>query len=452
MTPPKRPNVYAKGQGSIFRVPADLNKPLVGWRASLPRSPLDGDRRAVVRQRKTKALAEEQLTLMRRQFAKEGDIATSGDTMQQWLEAWFAEFVKGHLRPKTVANYRSTLTNHIIPSLGRVRLDKLTPAHVRKMRTDITSKLKDPKHPEKGKLSSSTALYAHNVLVAALTDAIREGHVTRNVAALTSAPKAAPAKLAIMSTASGVKVLRTVLQPPGDGTPADRLGSRWAAALLIGARQGEIIGLELDRVIQITSDSGVTSPWLDLSWQLQRLAWLHGCATPCGKKRGTDCPARTLDAPEDWEHRWIEGGLWFSRPKSDAGIRLIPLVEPLRTWIEQRIEVAATEPNPHNLVWTADPKKDRHGRPLPLDGSPIDPSRDNAAWHEVLERAGVPQTHLHAARHTTASLLQKARVPMSVRMRILGHGSSAMVEHYTDVDEAQMESGMLAFSSLLALD
>jgi hypothetical protein len=45
-------------------------------------------------------------------------------------------------------------------------------------------------------------------------------------------------------------------------------GSRIAAALFTGARQGELIGLELDRV----------TDELDLSWQLKRFSWSHHCA------------------------------------------------------------------------------------------------------------------------------------------------------------------------------
>jgi len=191
---------------------------------------------------------------------------------------------------------------------------------------------------------------------------------------------------------------------------------------------------------------------LDLSWQLQRLSWQHGCDGDCGRKRGTDCPARTLKGPADWEHRHVTGGLWLARPKSDAGRRLLPLVEPLKSILMQRIEVAATEPNPHGFVWTSDPKKDRHGRVLPLDGSPLDPSPDSKAWDALLKRAGVTDVRLHDARHVTASLLNKAGVDQATRMAILGHSSPAMTQHYTDVDLGQLGSALTSMSAFLALD
>ncbi|TFD61088.1 hypothetical protein E3T43_01055 [Cryobacterium sp. Hh7] len=444
MTPPKGPNKRAKKTGTVFRVPADLDQPVQFWRASIDLPPLNGIRRRKTVQRKTKGLVEAELLKQRRLLDLNGDISTSGESVEKWLEYWFREFVTKNARPKTAANYRSTITKHIIPSIGSKRLDQLSTAHVRQLASDITGK----------GLASTTALYAHNVLTASLTDAVREGRIAKNVATLTKPPRKRATTLTILTAAHGIQVLRTVLTAPDGATPADRLGSRWAAALLTGARQGELIGLELNRIVERTDDNGNTGLWLDLSWQLQRLTWMHGCRVVgmddnCGKKRGTDCPKRKLDSPADWEHRHVTGGLWMSRPKSSAGWRIIPLVEPLLSIIAQRVKEGADEPNPHGLVWTADPKMDRHGRPLPLDGAPLDPSRDNAAWHAVLARAGVPDARLHDARHTTASLLQKAKVPMSARMRILGHGSAAMVEHYTDVDDQQISDGMTAISALL---
>jgi integrase len=153
--------------------------------------------------------------------------------------------------------------------------------------------------------------------------------------------------------------------------------------------------------------------------------------------------------PADWEHRHLTGGLWLSRPKSEAGYRIIPLVEPLRQIIEQRAQIARTEPNPHGLLWTADPKQDKRGIPQPLDGSPIDPSTDNAAWHEVLKRAGVADARLHDARHTTASLLLKAQVPEPIIMKILGHNSYAVTRDYQNVDREQLTAAMTSMSALM---
>lgn len=361
-------------------------------------------------------------------------ITVGSQTVATWMRAWFEQTAVKRIRPRTASTYRSKIENYIIPSIGKVRLDKLTPLHVRQMHQYVTDTLE---------LSSTTALQAHRILADALEYALRDEHVTRNVAKLTDAPRKATANLGVLTAQDGIAVLRVALTTPPGGEP-DRLGSRWAAALLTGARQGELLGLELDRV----GDD------LDLSWQLQRVSWEHGCKSPCGRKRGTDCPNRKITMPADWEYRPLEGGLLLCRPKSKSGWRIIPLVEPLKSIIAARVAQAATEPNPHGLLWTADRKKSKGGNHalLPLDGSPIDPSRDSAAWHAILERAGLQKVRLHDARHTTASLLLEANVPEPIIMKLLGHNSYAVTRAYQNVDRRQLDKALTQLSALLPTD
>jgi integrase len=401
----------------------------------------DGTRRRKTIVRATEALAKSALKEERKKLAVNRDMPTTVMTTGRWVNHWYSTIAVKKIRPRTAANYRSTIKNHIIPSIGRIRLDKLTPEHIQKLHDDIIEK----------KLSSTTALLAHQIMSVALKYAVRAKQVTENVADLTDAPRKKRTKLAILTPLDGVKVLEAALVPAGDETPADRLGSRWAAALLTGARQGELLGLELNRITDV----------IDISWQLQRISWEHGCKDTgkksdkgkpvfeCGRIRGTDCPARKVTMPADWEYRSLEGGLVLSRPKSHAGERIIPLVEPLKSIIALRIEQAATEPNPHGLLWTADPKRDRHGRAQPLDGSPIDPRVDSEAWHSILKRAGVGEVRLHDCRHTTASLLQKAGVSDAVIIKILGHSSFVTSMGYIDIDREQLGDAMTAISGLL---
>lgn len=399
-----------KGEGALFRVPADTSKPLKFWQAVVELPPRNGERRRKFVRSKDKRVALTKLRELQKDLAKVGDLPTASQTLESWLRHWFDQIHSKRVRPKTIATQRGIIDNHIVPAIGATRLDKLEPLHVRRMHDIITGK----------GLSSTTALQAHRILGTALRDAEREGRVTRNVTTLVDAPRRAKTNLAVLDLDAGIRILQE------SARPGDRMGSRWATALLTGARQGEVLGLEIDRV----------SNHLDLSWQLQRLTWAHGCnkSNPrqptCHWKRGTDCPERFLDAPVDWEHRHLTGGLWLSRPKSAAGWRVVPLVDPLREIIERRIAVAMVEPNPHGLVWTAEQKRTPQGVLLPLDGSPIDPGVDNRAWHALLERAGVNDARLHDARHTTVDLLYEAEVPEAVITEIVGHSTIGMSRRY----------------------
>ncbi|MET0716230.1 MAG: site-specific integrase [Mycetocola sp.] len=438
MTAAKTPNKRDKGEGTIYKRKSDGM-----WCASLDLEPINGKRRRKVVLARTEAEAKLKLKEVKRKLAKDGDVITGNMTTAAWLNVWFETIALKKIRPKTAATWRGLIQNHMIPSIGKVQVAKLTPAHVRKMHAAIM---------DKG-LSSTTALQAHRVLTTALKYALRDKKVTENVATLTDAPKKAKSELAVLTAMDGVKVIQSVAD--------DRLGSRWAAALFTGARQGELIGLEIDRIVTLyDEDLGREITCLDLSWQLQRLSWEHGCGKPtgtevvkgkdgkpdrirntftCGRVRGADCIKRKLTAPADWEHRHLRGGLWLSRPKSSAGWRIIPLVEPLKGIIERRMQIAQAEGNKYGLLWT-----DEHGQPL-------DPKYDNYAWHDILDAAGVKQARLHDARHTTASLLLAAKVPEMIITKILGHSSYATSKGYMNVDIMQLDSGLSRMSALMPL-
>jgi len=356
-------------------------------------------------------------------------------TLSSWMDTWFDEVRKKKIKPRTAAGYRSKI-KYIKDAIGHVRLDKLSPDDVAALEDHIVDTLQ---------LSSTSALQAYWILAGALKHAVRRGKIASNPASNVDPPSKAAGEITILTPLDAFQALTIAA--------SERLGSRWAAAFYTGARQGELLGLTLDRIIPYIDEDGDEQWELDLSWQLQRISWEHGCVDgACGRKRGTDCPQRTYIFPPDWEHKHLEGGLYLARPKSEAGKRRIPLVEPLREVILRRAEAARVEPNPHGLLWTADRKYSKGGRAddrklLELDGSPIDPSRDNAAWHDLLVRAGVNSAPLHAARHTTASLLLIAGVSETIIKKILGHSTFVMSQRYMNVDRKQMADGMKALSA-----
>jgi integrase len=397
-------------RATVRRVPKDDTEPLRFWQAyvELEPDPYGRRRRQVVRskdrdecqQKLHDALAEEASKVRRPLqpvLPPVPALLMSGST-GEWVRYWFEAVAKPDLAPKTAATYRSMIRLHIVPALGNVPLIELSAAHVRALSAAVRAR----------GLSGATALQTHRVLSASLSQAHREGYVHRNVALLTKQPKKEANRLATLTVDDARRII--------DGTRAERLGSRWAAAILTGARQGELLGLELDRV----------GDMLDLSWQLQRLTWAHGCKPFCGWRRGTECPHRFIDAPVDHERRELTGGLWLTRPKSAAGWRTIPLVEPLRAMIEARIETASQEHNPHGLLWTLDAglrNRDAQGRP-------IDPRTDNNAWHRMLDAVDVPQVRLHDARHAAIDLLYEAGASEIVIKDIVGHASIDMSRRY----------------------
>lgn len=396
--------VRGKGEGSLFKDGRGY------WTARVELPSYDGTRRSKKVRSKSKAVVIEKMRDMQNELKKRGDLPTRDITVEQWLNEWFTTVCVFEVSPKTSNNYKSQIKNHIVPVIGSKPLEKLTPADIRRMHAAIA---------QKG-LSSTTARLNHRILSGALKVAVSDGRVGRNVAALVSAPRKAPNELTALTLEQGVKVLQAAL--------GDRYEALWWAVLFTGQRAGELCGLETDRV----SDS------LDISWQLQRLTWQHGCDPWCGRKLGADCRKRKLNHPDDWEGRNIQGGLWLTRPKSSSGWRVIPLVDPLGPILRQHLARTADEPNPHGLVWHTP------------EGDPIDPRRVQDWWHELLARAGVPQVRFHDGRHTTVDLLLEAGVEKDIIQEIIGHSTWEQTMRYkTRGNKKRLTGGMVQLSDYI---
>ena len=193
------------------------------------------------------------------------------------------------------------------------------------------------------------------------------------------------------------------------------------------ARRGEVLGLERDRV----------TDELDLSWQLQRLKRSHGCEEPCGRVRPAWCPQSKLIVPADYEHRHVTGSLYLTRPKSNAGWRIIPLVDPLRSILRHHLE--QTPENPHGLVFA---------RP---DGSPIRPDEYTQAWVNFMRDYfdGERRIRLHDLRHAAVDLLYLAGVDEATIQEIAGHSTRQMTRAYKSrSSQARLREAMQRMAAL----
>lgn len=392
-----------KGEGSVFKDSRGL------WNGTIELPPLNGERRRKTIRRKNKKDLLEALADAKTELHRLGDLPTKSQTVEQWFNYWLKQVAR-EVRPNTFDGYKRTVHNHIIPAIGNVKLDKLTATHMRRVHDGILAK----------GLSSTTALLAHRTMSASFKIAIREGRLSRNPAMLTAAPRKANVKLDVLDLPESLSLLEHTLETP------ERV--IWATYLLTAARRGEIIGLERDRLGDV----------LDLSWQLQRIPYVHGCDGRCGPRFGGDCPDRTISVPVDYESRHITGGLYWTRPKSNKGWRIIPLVDPLRSVLERH--VATAPENPHGLVFA---------RP---DGSAYDPRVASAEWRTIMksifgeERA----VRLHDLRHTSVDLLYTAGVPEDVIIDIVGHSTRSQSQGYkSSQNRERLTSAMRKFSSML---
>jgi integrase len=413
----KRPP-RGKGEGSLTGPDA---RGLYTSRIELPTA--NGERRRLTKRSKDKRALNAYHLAKIAELKEHGDLPSSSPRFETFLPHWIAEKAKKRT-PNTINNYRSVTNAWLIPMLGKKKVADVTPKDIRAVTNAVLA----------AGNTSTYALNVHRVLSSALTFARDEGIRTTNPAKNMSAPSKSKADLQAFTALEAVTALEYILEHEPDA-------ARWATSLLTGARRGEIIGLERDRVTDV----------LDLSWQLQRIVWEHGCGPvtltekkirgvvkkvrvgKCGFVRAHACPDKKLTLPPDYEHRHVEGGLYLTRPKSSDGWRVVPLVEPLRSIIHRHME--ATD---GRFVFA---------RP---DGRPHDPRDDSAAWRQVLLRSGIDKdVRLHDLRHTAVLLLRAAGVEWDVIRMILGHATIMQSMSYlpkADANDPRLRDAMEAMS------
>lgn len=402
----------ARGDGGLYQRADDI------WigRVELPPG-ADGKRRQRTVSSKSFDTASERLRKLRNDVA-EGRIAVTGNTtVAKWLDRWLNEIHADKIRPTTRRDYQTAIDLHIVPAIGKKRLDKLTVAHVRQM------------HAAVGKRRAAEK--AHVILKKALKDAVREGMLTVNVADMLDAPKYKKNRRTSLSVEVVQRIIGTAVASRDESQ-----ATRWVAAFLTGARQSELLGL---RWHYVDLDAG----YMDISWQLQQLSQAHGCGDTCGRTRPGWCPQRHWDLPPDFEHEVLHRSLVLTRPKTAAGERVVPILPPLLVKLRDLHDVQGA--NPHNLVWHYP------------DGRPIGPREDYQAWKQLLIEAKIiaPKDEtlsMHTARHTTATLLRAAGVDEQTRMEILGHASVDAQRVYAHADRARHTAAMANLGQLFAVE
>lgn len=388
-----------KGEGSLHKNSSGL------WevKIELPRD-RDGKRRRKVVRRKNKSDAIKILRELKAELDKAGDLATSSVTLEAWSKHWLTERAK-KLAPNTVNGYRVAFRDYINPLLGKRKLDKLTPQDIKHLHDTIQETPKDKalrslSDPPEGTeyLSSTYALLVHNALSGSLKMAVREGKLSRNVCELVDKPSKRHTTEEVLTLEESIKLIGYLTTHPD--------GALWTTYLLTGARRGEIIGLEVDRVMD---------DHLDLSWQTQRI---------------TDRES----APKDHEYRHIGKSLYLARPKSKAGWRTPPLVPELAELLRREIG----------------DRKD--GLVFLRDGEPWDPADASKEWKVILAGAGVNEkVKLHGARHTAVGLLYELGVSEATIMQIVGHSTVSVTRRYGQAgNKRAMQDAIAKLSTALS--
>ena len=348
----------ANGEGSVYHVSrGDF------WRAAIT---LDDGRR-LVRKAKTERAANRLLRQMQVE-REEGRLITQKMTVATFIERWLENTARQRVRPSTFECYQHKLRTHVLPTLGRIQLSKLTPDDLRALYRDKIGPRSE------GKVSPTTMKTTHVILRNALEEAYGDGLVARNVADLVTPPKKAPFRPKPLTQDEALALLVAVR--------GHRHGPLWTFLLGTGARIGEAAALR----------------WQDVDLEARTAHIRHTLTRP-----------RVRPGLRTWE---------LTPPKTTQSERVLPLpafvVEALR----------AQQPRTKEMRLAAGPGWQDHGLVFPNDRG--DPLRENHVlerWHVMLRQAGIPARRMHDLRGSAGSLLWADGTELRAIGDLLGHSS-----------------------------
>jgi integrase len=289
----------------------------------------------------------------------------------EYFETWLKGSVRGSVRQSTFDRYESAIRLHIRPALGRLKLKKLIPAHVRGFYQDRLD----------AGLAPASVNKLHVILHKALDQAVKWNMVVRNIAKLVKAPRPTPIEIRTLSAEQTRRILETAR--------GHKLEALYVLAVHTGMRQGELLALK----------------WQDMDLE-----------------NGTICVRRTLTRSG--------GRLLVGEPKTKKSRRTIILNEPsaraLREHLDRQIDAMQHLGDlyrDHGLVFASEV------------GTLINPSNlRRRSFTPLLKQAGLPQIRFHDLRHTCATLLFGKGLHPRYVQELLGHANiSITLDTYSHV-------------------
>jgi integrase len=179
---------------------------------------------------------------------------TVGDfLLNDWMPA-----MRSTIRPSTWAMYSTNIDAHVMPTIGKIQLQSLTPSRLTRLYADL------PDHGRRdgrGGLSPRTRRIVHNIVRRALRDAQRWGLVARNVADLATPPSSRAPEMRTWTPAQ----LRAFLEHAAD----DRLYALWHLAGTTGMRRPEVLALRWHDIDLEAARLAVTRTLAVVNYKLQ---------------------------------------------------------------------------------------------------------------------------------------------------------------------------------------
>ena len=304
-----------------------------------------------------------------------------------YLDYWLENVVKPTRRPATVALYEMQIRLYLKPGLGKHPLRRLSVPMVQKFLNERIKELKPGQ-------SVRNVHVMRQILSAALSRAMREELVARNVARLVELPSWEAAEVVPWSAAEALAFLKAATGDP--------LHPAFVLLLLYGLRRGEVLGL---------CWPDIDADMIKVRQQVQR----------------------------------VGGQLRLGLVKTTAGKRDLPVLSLAQKALDGRRAVQALDRERLGAAWSDIGLVFTSRR-----GLPIEPRNVDRTFARICKDNGLRRIRLHDLRHTTATLLKALGVPPKDAQVILGHAHITTTNQiYTHVDEPAKREALTKLNTLL---
>lgn len=308
-------------------------------------------------------------------------------TVSDWLQYWMDNIIRPNRATTTVYAYENIINRHIIPQLGQVELQKLTPQKIQTYYTYLRTE---------ANLSSNTIRKHHDLLRCALSLSVRQEILHSNPADRVVPPQTQLPERHFYTQSDLIRLLTCA--------KGHRLEPIIHLAAFLGLRREECCGLH----------------WSDIDFETHTIH-IHRARTTAGNQvveKGTKnvTSTRSLHMP-----KVLEQTLQAERNRQENDRQFLGVEYPNTDYV---------------LVWN--------------DGRPYRPNYLSELFTDFIQKNNLPPLTLHGLRHTFATLANSSGATMYDISKTLGHSTVATTSTiYTHILDDTHEGTVERVASIL---
>lgn len=292
-------------------------------------------------------------------FVKPVDVLT-----KEWLNQWYTMYLEDNLSASTLRGYRYQIDTYLIPSLGNIPIQNLSTMQIQKLVNDLKQESPVSHKP----MSSKSVKNIFINLSAALDKAVDLDMLKKNPCQKVELPKCEKHEVQVYDEKEVEKLIRCAT-----GTDMELI---IMLSLSLGLRRGEMIAL---RWTNVDLKNGI------VHIRENRVEGLNGTVVT-------------------------------KKPKSQAGIRDIPLSDSLIELLKEHKEKYAAVQKKYGVGYNNDDYVICQAK-----GQPYKPFSFTKKFRTFLDKNNLRHIRYHDIRHTNASIMLSQGISPKVAQQRLGH-------------------------------